>query len=104
MPAALLLSARAWDDVPFRDELLDLHDRRDGFALALALTREAPRRAGDHGRRVDAAMVAEVLALLPGPPRHVFVCGSNPFVNAAADGAVTAGVPAPDIRTERYGG
>src|SRR4051794_10754880 len=104
VPAALLLSARGWEDVPFRDELLDLHDRRDGFALALALTREAPRRAGDHGRRVDAAMVAEVLALLPGPPRRVFVCGSNPFVNAAADGAVTAGLPAPVIRTERYGG
>ena len=104
VPAALLLSARGWEDVPFRDELLDLHGRRDGFALALALTREAPRRAGDHGRRVDAAMVAELLALLPGPPRHVFVCGSNPFVNAAADGAVTAGVAAPDIRTERYGG
>ena len=104
VPAALLLSARGWDDVPFRDELLDLHDRRDGFALALALTREAPRRAGDHGRRVDAAMVAEVLALLPGPPRHVFVCGSNPFVNAAADGAVTAGVAGAHIRTERYGG
>jgi ferredoxin-NADP reductase len=104
VPTVLLLSARGWDEVPFRDELLDLHGRGDGFALVLALTREAPRRAGDHGRRVDAAMVAEALALLPAPPRHVFVCGSNPFVNAAADGALAAGVPAPAIRTERYGG
>jgi ferredoxin-NADP reductase len=34
----------------------------------------------------------------------VFVCGTNGFVNAAADGAQAAGVAASIIRTERYGG
>lgn len=104
VPALLLFSARSWDDVIFRDELLALAARRDGFDLALTLTREAPRRTEDFGRRVDAEMLAEVLARLPGPPRHVFVCGTNAFVEAGAQSAIQAGVPPGIIRTERYGG
>jgi len=34
----------------------------------------------------------------------VFVCGSNPFVEAAADATIAAGVAPSLIRTERYGG
>jgi ferredoxin-NADP reductase len=103
IPFALLLSARHWDDVLYRDELIDLHGKANGFMLALTLTREPPRREGDHGRRVDTAMTREVLARLPGPPRLVYVCGSNAFVNSAADGTVASGVAASVIRTERYG-
>lgn len=104
VPAALLFSSRTRDDVIFRDELLSLDARNDGFQLALALTREAPRRPRDFGRRVDADMVAELIARLPSPPRHVFVCGGNPFVEAAAQGALSAGIDRAPIRTERYGG
>jgi ferredoxin-NADP reductase len=104
VPALLLFSARTWDDVIFRDELIAMHDRHDGFELALALTRDRPRRAEDFGRRVDRTMVAELLSRLPAPPRHVFICGGNPFVEAAADGAIEAGITATMIRTERYGG
>ncbi|HEV3241708.1 MAG TPA: FAD-binding oxidoreductase [Methyloceanibacter sp.] len=87
-----------------RDELLALAARNDGFQLALALTRDQPRRSQDFGRRVDAAMVAEFVGRLPEPPRHVFVCGGNPFVEAASQGAIHAGVSPAMIRTERYGG
>jgi len=105
VPAALLVSARHWDDVVYRDELLALERRGGGgLALVLTLTREAPTRPGDHGRRVDAAMLAELVARLPAPPRCAFVCGSNAFVNAAADGIVAAGIPPSSVRTERYGG
>jgi ferredoxin-NADP reductase len=103
-PALLLFSARTWDDVIFRDELLALDARRDGFELALTLTREPARRQRDFGRRVDAPMLTELLTRLPAPPRHVFVCGTNAFVEAGAQGAIDAGVPASIIRTERYGG
>ena len=44
LPTVLLLSARTWDDVLFRDELIALAGRGDGFSLVLAITREAPRR------------------------------------------------------------
>jgi ferredoxin-NADP reductase len=103
VPTALLLSSRTWGDVPFRDELLQLHRAQTGFSLALALTRDSVRGASDYGRRVDNAMVADVIGRLPHPPKHVFVCGSNGFVNVAADAALAAQIPAATIRTERYG-
>ncbi|MCC7272986.1 MAG: oxidoreductase [Alphaproteobacteria bacterium] len=103
VPALLLLSARTWDEVIFRDELLALHDRRDGFELVLALTREPARRAADFGRRIDRPMAAAILARLPEPARSAFVCGANPFVAAATEGLLAAGVPAAIVRTERYG-
>jgi ferredoxin-NADP reductase len=104
VPFLLLLSARTWDDVLFRDELLALHGADNGFVLVLALTREPPRRVGDYGRRVDNGMLSEMLRRLPDAPKHVFICGANPFVTAAADGGVAAGLPANRIYTERYGG
>lgn len=103
VPALLLFSARRWDELLFRDELLALHDRHDGFVLSLALTRDHPRRKVDFARRIDAAMAAELLARLPQPPSQIFVCGANPFVSAAADAAIAAGLAPSLIRTERYG-
>jgi ferredoxin-NADP reductase len=103
IPMLLLLSARRWEDVLFRDELIELHRLQNGFVLVLTLTREAPHRDLDYGRRVDAAMISDALARLPSAPTRVFVCGSNRFANEAADNAISAGVPSAIIRTERYG-
>jgi ferredoxin-NADP reductase len=103
IPVVLLLSARTSQDVLYRDELLEFDRRRSGFKLVFALTREVPRRAGDYGRRIDGAMVTNVLQRLPAPPEFTFICGNNPFVNAAADGVIACDIPAEDIRTERYG-
>jgi ferredoxin-NADP reductase len=90
--------------VLFRDELLSLETADPNFELALAITRESPKRATDFGRRIDSDMVADVIGRLPRVPGHVFACGSNPFVNIAADGALLAGLDASIIKTERYGG
>ncbi len=103
VPTLLLFSARSWDDVIFRDELLALHDQHNGFELVLTLTREPPRRPGDYGRRVGAAMMAELVLRLPALPANAFICGSNPFVEAAAQGLIDAGVATGMVRTERYG-
>ncbi|WP_095083083.1 ferredoxin reductase [Mesorhizobium sophorae] len=103
VPVALVFSARVWDEVIFRDELVALDDRKDGFDLILTLTREAARRPADYSRRVDVAMMVQSMAHLPGPPDIAFVCGSNAFVSAAAQALIDAGVAAEIIRTERYG-
>jgi ferredoxin-NADP reductase len=103
VPALLLLSARHAADVLYRDELFDLAGRKDGFELVLAVTREPPVRPGDYGRRVDGPMLVDVIKRLPSPPRHVFVCGSNGFVNAVTEAMIAASVPSSIIRTERYG-
>lgn len=105
LPVVLLASARRWEDLPFRDELLALHRERKGFALQLALTRDETSFsdvAVTH-HRLDADVVEAALSRLPAPPSRVFVCGSTGFVDTAADAAVQAGVPAGSVRTERYG-
>ncbi len=102
-PMLLLFSARMWDEVIFRDELIELAEMQNGFDLVLAITREASRRPGDYARRIDGLILAEVVARLPALPAHVFICGANTFCEAAANGAVAAGVPAGVIKTERYG-
>jgi len=102
--AVLLFSARTWDDLIYRDELLSLHDARSGFDLVMTVTREPSRRAGDYSRRVDTPMMSTVLTRLRTPPRAVFVCGSNPFVEAASQALLASSVPSGIIRTERYGG
>jgi ferredoxin-NADP reductase len=103
-PALLFFSARRWDDLIYRDELLAMHAAATGFELVIALTRETARRPGDYSRRVDLQMMQGVLARLAELPRQVFICGSNPFVEAASRALIAAAVPASLIRTERYGG
>ena len=104
VPALLLLSARTWDDIPFRDELLELDRNGDGFQLVLTLTRERRHRPDDYDRRVDSDMMGEVLQRLPAAPKFTYACGSNMFVDTAIDAIIAAGIPKEaDIRTERYG-
>jgi ferredoxin-NADP reductase len=103
-PMGLIYSARTWDELICRDELVAIGGQDKALTLAFTLTREPAWRPGDYSRRIDTAMVTEELARLPEPPRHSFVCGSNRFVEAATKAAISAGVPADIIRTERYGG
>jgi ferredoxin-NADP reductase len=104
IPMALIYSARTTDELIYRDELVSMDSPADGVALAFAVTREPARRPRDYSRRIDAAMVAELLARLPEAPRRTYVCGSNRFVEAATQAALSAGLAADMIRTERYGG
>jgi hypothetical protein len=77
-----------------------LHGKVGG---ALALTREPATRRTDFSRRIDARMAADVAARLPVSPGCAFVCGSNAFVDIAADAALALGLEAGAIKTERYG-
>ena len=104
VPTALLLSARNAEDVLFSEELHSIALSDPAFALALAITREKPIRTSDYSRRIDGAMVQEIVARFPRKPTQVFVCGSNSFVNVATDGALLAGLDPSIIKTERYGG
>ena len=61
-------------------------------------------RGSDFSRRIDPAMVADSrVTRLPVSPGAVFVCGSNAFVNIAADAAVALRLESRLIKTERYG-
>ena len=104
-PLMLAYSARTWDELAFAGELQQLQARMpDRFLFVAATTRGAPQREGDLSRRLDTAQLQGLMARWGRQPRHVFVCGSNRFVEAATEGLQAAGVPAGAIRTERYGG
>ena len=99
----LVYSAQRWDDLAYRDELLRAaEDAR--FRLVLATTREAKRRSGDYDRRLDRALLGELLATWPMLPANSYVCGSTPFVEAVTGALVELGLPPDGIRAERYGG
>jgi len=104
MPALLLYSARAWDDMIFRDELIGMASRDSAFRFIAATTRSAPQREGDYGRRIDATILHGILASWQQVPARAYVCGSNRFVEAIAAALVDGGMAPERIRTERYGG
>jgi ferredoxin-NADP reductase len=102
-PMLLLLSARTWNDLLYRDEILALASKHDGFDAVFTITRESTPRDGHHARRLDPPMIAQLLVRLPELPRIVFICGSNRFAEAGAQAALAAGIPRAVIRIERYG-
>ena len=101
--ALLVYSARTWGEVVYRDELLAEQARDTQFDLVLTTTREARHRPGDFERRLDRTLLRDILGAWRQTPRHVYVCGSNAFVEAVTTHLVEE-IPAPVIRTERYGG
>jgi ferredoxin-NADP reductase len=101
IPAALLYSARTWEEVLFREELLALH--ADGLDVTITLTREAAPPGNVLGRRIDAEMMSAVLSRMAPAPAQVFVCGGNAFAEVASRCMIQCGVPAAVIRTERFG-
>jgi ferredoxin-NADP reductase len=98
--ARLLLSARRYEDVIYRDELAAL-DRR-GLTVATTLTREQPAGWDGLSGRVDAAMLTG-LGPAPAERPHIFVCGPTPFVEHVADLLVDAGHDPGSIHAERFG-
>ena len=90
----LVAAARTWDDLPYATEL------RDAGAV-LALSRE-DRPDGRARGRLTPAEVAPLLADR-GPGWTSFVCGSAGFAESASLLLTDLGVPAGDVRVERFG-
>ena len=103
-PLLLVYSARTWDELALRDELIALQARVPEFTFIAATTRGIGQRPGDLDRRLDDAALLDILQRWGHAPRHAYVCGANRFVEAVAGGLLAAQVPAAAIRTERYGG
>ena len=103
IPAALLYSARTADDVIYRAELDALvHDDAASLHVAYTFTRHAPAGWTGYARRVDAAMLGEVLAPL-GAGVRAYVCVPTLLVEAVANTLVAMGLPSERVLTERFG-
>jgi ferredoxin-NADP reductase len=98
----LLYSARAWDDVFYREELAELAARDDGLEVVYTLTRAQPEGWTGYSRRVDRELLSEV-APAANELAVAFVCGPTPFVEAVASSLVDLGHEAARIKTERFG-
>ena len=102
--ALLLYSARTWDEVIFRDELVATAAADPAFHFVAAITRAPPARPGDYARRLDAPLLRDALGRWGHVPRHTYVCGSNAFVEGVTAALVADGLPPRSIRAERFGG
>ena len=102
IPTRLLLSSRGPDEIIYRDELDGLAAAGDGFEVVHALTRQQPPGWNGYARRIDEAMLAEVLEPL-GRMTRAYACGPTALVETVANGLVRLGLPPDRIRTERFG-
>jgi ferredoxin-NADP reductase len=102
-PAVLLFSVRSPAEVIYQAELEAMEQADDSFTLLLDYTRQAPPGWPGYQRRIDAAMLAEVVAQFGEVTPQAFVCGPTGMVESAANGLQAAGLPPESILTERFG-
>jgi ferredoxin-NADP reductase len=101
-PVVLLFSVRSPDEVIYQQELEALAQTDPTFTLQLTYTRRAPVNWTGYQRRLDAAMLTEAVAHLPGAPQ-CYICGPTGLVENAATLLQAQGLPDDAIRTERFG-
>lgn len=97
----LLYSVRTYEDMVYKYELLP----RGGVPsddVILTFTQDPPADWSGYTRRVDAAMISDVLADFPSPPR-AYVCGTTPLVENVTRLLVDAGIDPAKISAERFG-
>ncbi|HTP02153.1 MAG TPA: ferredoxin reductase [Anaerolineales bacterium] len=98
----LLYSSRTFDDIIYFDELEKLRGNGHGLDVFHTLTRGQPEGWKGYSRRIDDRMLKEVIKPLRMVPQ-VFICGPTLLVEGAANTLVRLGLPAAQIRTERFG-
>jgi ferredoxin-NADP reductase len=93
----VLVSVRRLEELFYREELAGLD-----ADVHITLTRERPDGWTGFDRRVDSELL-RAAGMTHRDGAVVFICGSNPFVEAAAAALVPLGHTLQDIRTERFG-
>ena len=86
----IAVSSRTLAELPYADEVLEA-------GALVVLTREA------HGIRPAGRLTAGELVPLWEPGQTAYVCGSASFAESASRILVDLGIPAADIRVERFG-
>lgn len=101
-PGALIYSARALNDVIYRDELDAMAHRDRSLNVVYALTREQPNDWQGHRGRIDKKLLAAT-CFSPAQRPAIYVCGPSLFVESISGSLVELGFDASNIKTERFG-
>jgi ferredoxin-NADP reductase len=101
VPATLLYSSRSWEDIIYREELERLA-ADPSLRVIHTLTRSHPADWAGYTRRIDGAMLDEVVGA-PRPGSHAYVCGPTRLVEQVANDLVPRGYPPARVKTERFG-
>jgi ferredoxin-NADP reductase len=102
VPTRLLYSVRAPVDVIYGAELDALVRASPDLKVLLTYTRAEPQGWEGYARRIDQAMLEEVMAPLGSMPR-AYICGPTLLVESVATLLFQSGLPRDLIRTERFG-
>jgi len=102
VPVRLLYSSRNYEEIIYREELDRLQGQSAGLDVIHTLTRSQPPGWEGYGRRIDMAMLRQVIAPWGGR-LNAYVCGPTSMVEGVANNLVELGIPAGQIRTERFG-
>lgn len=97
--ATLIYSARAFDDIIFREELSELGKKIRGMELLVTLSRE--QRKGFRTGRIDEALIKEIAA--KSPLAHYFICGPVQMANDIEAMLLKSGIAKGKILAEKYG-
>jgi ferredoxin-NADP reductase len=102
IPTRLLASFRTYEDVIYREELKRLASEGTALQVMLTLTRAQPPGWNGFARRIDAALLREVVWPTEQHPL-AFICGPTQFVETAAEHLLKLGYASTRIKTERFG-
>jgi ferredoxin-NADP reductase len=102
VPTRLLYSCRSADDVIYRAQLGQLTQSGSGLEIAITYTRTAPPGWVGYQRRIDRAMLHDVVKSL-GSNIRAYVCGPTLLVEAVSSELVAMALATERIRTERFG-
>jgi len=102
VPTRLLYSSHNLEDIIYRKELERLHKEHTGLEVFHTLTRGQPEGWRGYARRIDLQMLEEVAKPF-GDRLKAYICGPTALVEGVADGLVKLGIPASQVRTERFG-
>ena len=102
VPTTLLASFRSYEEIIYRKELDRLATADPSLRVVHTLTRAQPPGWTGYRRRIDVAMLEEVVGV-PAPGALAFVCGPTRLVEDVATDLLTLGFAANRVKTERFG-
>jgi ferredoxin-NADP reductase len=102
IPARLLFSSRDFDEIIYQQSLERLAAADQTLCVVHTLTRRQPPDWSGYRRRIDKAMLAEVV-WSPSAQPQIYICGPTSLVEAVASTLVELGHNPHHIKTERFG-